>query len=338
MRFENVSILSVESVDAPHRIASRAITARLRPTLDRLGIKVDLLNDVAGVKARRFFDAGVQPSEIASQAANQALEAAGIGRSEVEVLVNTSVCRDFLEPATACLVHQNLGLSPNCLNFDLGNACLAFLNGMQVVATMIEKGSIDYGLVVDGEHSRHIIESTMRRLLTEDVDAEEFHSQFASLTLGSGAAAMVMGRADRHPDAHRFVGVVNQAATHHSHLCRGTHERMDTDARGLLKAGVDLAQQTWALAESELGWTLGGIDEFILHQVSQVHTAHLTHALRLEPKRVLPIFAEYGNVGPAAVPIALTKAVDLGRVQSGSRVALMGIGSGLNCTMAEVVW
>jgi 3-oxoacyl-[acyl-carrier-protein] synthase III len=69
-----------------------------------------------------------------------------------------------------------------------------------------------------------------------------------------------------------------------------------------------------------------------------VHTAHLTSALGLEPKRVLPIFAEYGNVGPAAVPIALTKAVDLGRVQSGSRVALMGIGSGLNCTMAEVVW
>ncbi len=338
MRFDNVAILSVESVDAPHRIASKAITARLRPTMKRLGIGVDLLGDVAGVHARRFFDPGVQPSQVAALAAEKALDTAGIDRARIGILVNTSVCRDYLEPATACLVHSRLGLTPDGLNFDVGNACLAFLNGMQVVGSMIEREQLDYGLIVDGEHSRDIIEATMRRMIREDITAEEFHDQFASLTLGSGAAAMVLGRGDQHPDAHRFVGTVNQAATEWNHLCRGTHDRMETDSRGLLKAGVDLAQRTWDKAAAELGWTHEGLDEFILHQVSQVHTAQLTHALKLDPSRVLPIYPEYGNVGPAAVPIALTKAVEAGRVQRGSRVALMGIGSGLNCTMAEVIW
>ena len=338
MRFDNVAVLSVQAVDAPHRIASGFINARLRPVMDRLGIHVDLLGKVAGVQARRFWDPGVQPSQAATLAAEAVLAESGIDRSRIGVLVNTSVCRDFLEPATACLVHGNLGLSPDCLNFDLGNACLAFLNGMQVVATMIERGQLEYGLIVDGEGSRHIVEATLRRLTTEDITAEEFHQQFASLTLGSGSAAMLLGRADQAPDAHRFVGTVSQAASHQNHLCRGTTEKMLTDSRGLLKAGVDLAQQTWSKAEQELGWDRSDIDEFVLHQVSHVHTAELTRALQLDPERVLPIYPEYGNVGPAAVPIALTKAVQAGRVTKGSRVALMGIGSGLNCTMAEVVW
>ena len=122
MRFDNVAVLSVQAVDAPHRIASGFINARLRPVMDRLGIHVDLLGKVAGVQARRFWDPGVQPSQAATLAAEAVLAESGIDRSRIGVLVNTSVCRDFLEPATACLVHGNLGLSPDCLNFDLGNA------------------------------------------------------------------------------------------------------------------------------------------------------------------------------------------------------------------------
>jgi 3-oxoacyl-[acyl-carrier-protein] synthase III len=312
--------------------------ARVAPTLQRLGMRPDLLETASGIVARRYWDDGVQPSQAATWAAERAIAAAGIDRQRIGVVVNTSVCRDYIEPSTACLVHGNLGLSPHCLNFDLGNACLAFLNGMEMVGHLIERGQIDFGLVVDGESARFVQEATLARLLEPGTTEQDFRDQFATLTLGSGAAAMVLGRSDLVPDGHRFTGSVSLAGTEHSQLCRGQVDKMVTDAKALLLAGLELAQRTWQKAQAELGWTAEALDECVLHQVSATHTASLCRQLGLDVRKVLTIFQEFGNIGPAAVPIALSKAADAGRIQRGQRVALMGIGSGLNCSMAEVIW
>jgi 3-oxoacyl-[acyl-carrier-protein] synthase III len=80
------------------------------------------------------------------------------------------------------------------------------------------------------------------------------------------------------------------------------------------------------------------VDEYVLHQVSGTHTSLLSQRLNLDSQKIMAIFPEFGNIGPAAVPIVLSKAAEAGRITKGSRVALMGIGSGLNCSMAEVVW
>ena len=75
---------------------------------------------------------------------------AGIEPARMGLLVNTSVSRDYLEPSTASIVSGNLGLPDTCQNFDVANACLAFINGMDIAARMIERGEIDYALIVDG--------------------------------------------------------------------------------------------------------------------------------------------------------------------------------------------
>jgi 3-oxoacyl-[acyl-carrier-protein] synthase III len=87
-----------------------------------------------------------------------------------------------------------------------------------------------------------------------------------------------------------------------------------------------------------LGWTADTIDHFVFHQVSKVHTEQFAGLLGIDLTKVFRIYPEFGNIGPAAVPIVLSKLEDTGRLERGQRVALMGIGSGLNCTMAEVVW
>ena len=76
-------------------------------------------------------------------------------------LIHGSVCRDYLEPATACGVHYELGLPQECLVYDVSNACLGMLNGMIQVANMIELGQIRAGLVVGTEDSRQLVESTI---------------------------------------------------------------------------------------------------------------------------------------------------------------------------------
>jgi acyl-CoA:acyl-CoA alkyltransferase len=338
MLYKHVSIASVAHIDAPIRLSSAEIMGRLEPALQRLGISGNLLEDVAGIRERRIWDGPVQPSDAATMAAQKAIAASGVQRENIGILINTSVCRDFLEPSTASIIHGNLGLSDTCQNFDVGNACLAFLNGMDIAARMIERGDIDYALVVDGEASNEITERTIDRFNRPDATEEQFRSEFASLTLGSGAAAMVLGRSELLPDGHRFIGSVTRAATEFSHLCRGNMDRMVTDTRTLLVEGLKLAAKTFQAARAGMGWVSSEIDEFVLHQISKVHTAAIVDLLGIDPKRVLAIFPEHGNVGPASVPITLSKLNELGRLQKGKRVALMGIGSGLNCSMAEVVW
>ena len=338
MKFKNVVIQSLTAVDPPIRVTSIEIEKQLKATFDRLGIRDNLLEEVSGIGARRFWEEGTLPSDAATLAAEKALDDAGIDRGKIGVIINTSVCRDYLEPSTACIVHGNLGLADNCLNFDVGNACLAFLNGMDIASRMIERTEIDYALIVDGESSRPITEATIKRLLEPDVDAEQFRAEFASLTLGSGAAAMILARKELAPQGHPYLGSVSRSATEFNKLCQGQMDRMVTDTRILLSEGLKLASKTFLAAKIAFGWVASELDQFIIHQVSKVHTDSLVKLLGLDPEKVHAIYPEMGNIGPASVPIVLAKAAELGRIKRGDRVALLGIGSGLNCSMAEIIW
>ncbi|MGO4775566.1 3-oxoacyl-ACP synthase III, partial [Lysobacter sp. 2RAB21] len=148
MLFQHVAIAGLAHVDAPRKLTSEEINARLKPTLDRLGIKVDVLQNVAGVRERRLWDGEMKPSDAATLAGVKALADAGIDTDRIGLLVNTSVSRDYLEPSTASIVAGNLRLGENCQNFDVANACLAFINGMDIASRMIERGEIDYALIV----------------------------------------------------------------------------------------------------------------------------------------------------------------------------------------------
>jgi len=191
---------------------------------------------------------------------------------------------------------------------------------------------------VDGESSGPITEATIERMLDEAMDEQQFRAEFASLTLGSGAAAMIMARRELAPEGHAYLGSVTRAATEFNHLCRGNMQQMVTDTRTLLTEGLKLAARTFQAACKALGWVAGELDQFVIHQVSKVHTESLVDLLGLDPDKVHAIYPRFGNVGPASVPMVLAKAVELGKVRRGDRVALLGIGSGLNCSMAEVVW
>ena len=346
MHFQNVSVLSLAAIEPPVRLTSSEIAQRLGPALSRLGIRDSLLEEKTGIVARRIWDHGTLPSDAATLAAEKALEQAGIERDRIGLIINTSVCRDYLEPSTACIVHGNLGLSSECLNFDVGNACLAFMNGMDIAARMIERGDVAFALIVDGETSGPITEATIARLLDENTDEAQFRAEFASLTLGSGAAAMVMadarqaheGHGAGHGQGHPYTGSVTRSDTRFNQLCRGQMDWMETQTGVLLQEGLKLARETYASAVDAMGWDRHTLDHYVIHQVSRVHTEALVGLLELDREKVHAIFPEFGNVGPASVPMTLASAVSGGRVKPGDRIALMGIGSGLNCAMAELVW
>jgi 3-oxoacyl-[acyl-carrier-protein] synthase-3 len=338
VRFDNVVILGVGHVDAPHRMPSGDIDVALGETYQRLGFPSRLLETLTGVRARRFWDRTTLPSGAATLAAKKVLEETGVEPARIGVLVNTSVSRDYVEPSVACFVHANLGLGADCSNFDVANACLGFLDGMAIVGNMIERGQVDYGLVVNAESSRTVVERTIERLRAASCDEQTLREQLPTLTVGSGAAAMVLTHARLAPGGHRFLGGVTVADTAHNGLCRGQVDFGVTDAGKLLVHGVALAKLTWARAQAALGWSADTVDLFALHQVSEGHAQELARSLGFDRSRAFPVYPELGNVGPASVPIALSKALEAERLSAGDRVILGGIGSGLNCTAAGVIW
>jgi 3-oxoacyl-[acyl-carrier-protein] synthase-3 len=326
-------IWSVSHVEAPERISSEWIDEQLAATYARCGVRPGLLASVAGIDARRWWNAETTFDQAAALAGAKALEEAGVAPDEVDLLISTSVSKHHLEPSVACAVHYRLGLPATCTNYDLGNACLGFVNAMTIASMAIATGQARVVLIVDGEGSRQVQTETIQRLQSPDTVVTDIFEQFASLTIGSGAAAMVMG-APR-DGGHRFVGAVTRAATKHHELCIGDLKTMRTDTAALLESGLELAEQTFSAA-IEAGWEWRTCDRYVLHQVSKVHTTKLCELLGIDQQRVPLSYPEFGNIGPAALPYTLSTISD--ELLTDERVLLMGIGSGLNCSMAELVW
>ena len=334
-RHQHSGILSLAAVEAPRVVTSDWIDEQLAETYQRNGLRPGLLAGLAGIEERRWWDDDVSFTDAAAMAGRAAIEKAGIDPSKIGVLISTSVCKENLEPSVACAVHHQLGLSTSCLNFDIANACLGFINAMHLAATMLDAGTVEYALIVDGEGSRYTQQTTLERLRDPNSTAGDVFAEFASLTLGSGAAAMVMARKNRHGDVHRLIGGVARAGTEHNSLCIGNLDRMTTDTHGLLVAGLDLAADAWDASKTDFDWT-DGLDWYIFHQVSKVHTTMLCDRLAIDSSKVPLTFPKYGNVGPAAVPITLASVQD--QIEPGQRVLCMGIGSGLNTSFSEILW
>ena len=263
----NVGVLAVEAVDAPEVVTSAWIDEQLAETYERTGLKAGTLADSPGSRSVAGGPRASRSTRRPRWPGRAALDAAGIDPQRVGMLISTSVCKHHLEPSVACAVHHQLQLAPSCLNFDVGNACLGFINGMQIAAAAIDAGSIDYALIVDGEGSRYTQETTIARLQQPTTEAADVFAEFASLTLGSGAAAAVLCRLDEHPEAHRLVGGVARSGTQHHELCVGDLDRMTTDTHGLLVAGLDLAEAAWKHSGARV--RLGGRDGLVHHPPGQ---------------------------------------------------------------------
>ncbi|MDY3048217.1 MAG: 3-oxoacyl-ACP synthase III [Rothia sp. (in: high G+C Gram-positive bacteria)] len=337
IRHRNASLLSVTRVLPPEVLTSSYFDDQLADTYRRLKMPKGLLERLAGISERRSWGPQMHFEDGALQAAEQALQEAGVAPEQIGLLINTSVTRDNFEPAVAVGIHDRLGLSRSALNFDITNACLGFINGMTVAASMIDAGAIDYALIVDGEDPSPWHQTALRLLQSPEASRDDVLTQFATLTLGSGAAAAVIGRSDLHPEGHRIVGSVARAGTEHRSLCVGgdAGTGMSTDAAGLLTHGLQLVAEAWVEAH-EQGWDWTDMRSYVTHQISTAHTEAIIKAVGIDRKRIPLTFPIWGNVAAAALPMTLAE--ESSNYQAGDRILCMGVGSGLNTSLMEIIW
>jgi 3-oxoacyl-[acyl-carrier-protein] synthase-3 len=332
-RFNDVAIVSIEACEAPIVVTSDQIDETLAPFYKKTGAQPGLLKNLAGIVERRQWPADVSFIDASVMAGEKAIVAAGIDRSRIGMLTNTSVCRSRLEPSSAVSAHHALKLPSNCINYDISNACLGFVNAMHMGGSLIEAGQLDYVLIIDGEGTREIQENTLTRLLSENATMADLYENFASLTLGSGAVAMLLGRHSQNPASHRLTHGEFRAATEHHELCVGSLEGMRTDTKALMTAGTQVTVTGWREAYQP-HW--GDMKKYIIHQVSQAHTKAIVEALGIDPQRVPLTFPLFGNIGPAALPFTL--ALEAGKLEAGDQILCLGVGSGLNLAFLEVHW
>ncbi len=348
MLYHNVCLESFGYTLPDEIVTSAEIEARLEPLYGRLRLPEGRLELMSGIRERRFWPAGTLPSEISVISARRAIEAAEIDPGQIGALIHGSVCRDYLEPATACGVHRQLGLPRRCTIYDVSNACLGIASGMLHVANMIELGQIRAGLVVGTEGSRQLVETTIAQLNRDtSLTRDDVKRALASLTIGSASVAVLLTDRELSQKGNRLLGGIAWADTEHCELCRSGHDEaaadgmrplMNTDSEALLTEGVAAAKDCFEEYLAELGWRAGDIHKTICHQVGRAHRKALFAALELDEKCDFSTVEYLGNTGSVALPITAAIAAERGHLRQGDQVSFLGIGSGINVVMLGLQW
>lgn len=348
LRYEKVCLESFGYVVPEEVVTSQDIERELSDVYARFGAHEGRLELMSGIRERRFWEPGTMPSDGGALAGKKAMDAADVSPDQIECLINTSVSRDCIEPSTASIIHDKLNLSSQSTLYDISNACLGFLNGMVSLANMIELGQVKRGLIVAGENSRHLVRTTIDQLKNAgDMTRREFKAAFASLTIGSGAAALVMTHESVSRTRHRLLGGVVRSATEHNALCRGSADTgfggdavmsMTTDAETLLEKGCALASRTWEAFKRVMHWGDEEIGRTFCHQVGATHRERFYDAIGMDESRDFSTFEFLGNVGSVSLPLTMAMGVEKDPPPSGEKIAMLGIGSGLSCIMLGTSW
>lgn len=346
MDFERVAIEALGFTLPPDIVTSLSIEESLAPLYQRLNLSPGRLELMSGIAERRFWKPGTSIGEPSVESARRALEATRLKREDIGCLIHASVCRDYLEPATACRVHAELGLSSDCWVYDVSNACLGILSGMVQIAGMIESGAIKAGIVVGTESARNLVESTTAALnADESLTRKSIKPSFASLTIGSGSCAVLLVDRRLSETDNRLLSAVARAECEHHALCQSDTDQagadmqplMQTNSEQLLHAGIAVGQRTFDQLLAT-GATREDFDRSVCHQVGGTHRKMMLDALQLPTEQDVSTFAWLGNTGSVALPSALALGLMSKQIEPGHKTALLGIGSGINSVMMSTRW
>ncbi len=327
--------------------SSDQIESQLAPLYERLKLPEGRLALMSGIQERRVWPAGTMPSGPSIQSGLSAMEAAEVDPSQVGCLIHASVCRDFLEPATASRVHHGMGLSSSCWVYDVSNACLGIINGAVQIASLIESGVIKAGVVVGTENSRPLVEATIASLNSDQsLTRKSVKPAFASLTIGSGSCAWLLVHRSISKSGTSIDCAIAEARTEFHDLCMSDQDSagsemqplMDTDSEKLMAEGITTGAVAFERLLEESSWQRGDVDRSICHQVGSRHRQSMLDAMGLPVENDSVTFPRLGNTGSVALPLTVAAAIARGEIESQQRVAMLGIGSGINSVMLATTW
>jgi acyl-CoA:acyl-CoA alkyltransferase len=339
MLYGNVCIEGIGHAIPDEIITTSWLEEQIAPVFKKLELDFGLIERNVGVIQRRWWPEDTRFSDAAAMAGEKVLENAGIDRKEIQILISASVCREYWEPANASTIHHKLGLDSTCRFFDVGNACVGFLDAITIIADMIELGRVDTGMVVAAEGSREVTLSTIDAFLKEMPSSQRFYEYLVPLTFGSGSVAMILRHRDKSSSGKSLIGGHSRTASEYCHLCIGDRNWCMLKGRELAFASVELLSRCSEGFQKETGWDDAMMDRYFTHQFSKVGQDLAWRRVGVDPNgRELRTLDWLGNIGAVSCPITMSLAVEQGFLLDGHRVCMIGVGSGLSCSMLAVQW
>lgn len=328
IRFESLGLYLPERV-----VTTQALVAELRtpPIFD--------LERFTGIASRRVRAEGEDTLSMSLLAARDCLSRSKYRAEDLDVIISGAITRVkgkaeyYLEPAMSLWIKNALG-APQALNFDISNACAGMLTGVYLLESLIRTGVVKNGMVVCGECNSAISETAVR-----EIDSP-FDEQFASLTVGDAATAVIVDGESSERDRVDFIEMI--ACTDAAHLCLGKpSERTEGIAlytkNSTLHAGDNLRLWPFFVERvlSARGTDFAGekFDHLVPHQLGLRFTekslgiAEEVLGTKMPPP--VHVVEECANTSSTSHFVALYKALKDGRITAGQKLIFFPAASGI---------
>lgn len=320
----------------PSRVVTNADLTELMDTTD------EWIQERTGIRERRWFEEGKDTTaNMGANAARKALEAAGLTPDDVQMIVFATLSPDYFFPGSGVLMQRELGIKDPIPAFDVRNQCSGFVYALSMADQFIKTGMYDTVLVVGSEiHSSGLDISTRGRAV--------------SVIFGDGAGAVVLRPSTR--EGHGILSThLHSQGEHAEELIvrepgSNRNNRVEyvvaneldmypyMNGQNVFKNAVVRFPQVIKEALDQNNYQPADIDMLIPHQANLRITQFVQQKMGLPDDKVYSNIQRYGNTTAASVPIALSEAVQEGRIKRGDLVCLAAFGSGFTWASALIKW
>ena len=310
-------IIGTGSYLPPRRVSNHDLAAQLA----QAGIETshEWIVERTGIEARHFADAGVYSSDLAEKAARQALQAANLQASQIDLIIVATSTPDMVFPSTASIVQHKLGITNRGAAFDVQAVCSGFIYALTVADAMLKSGAAQRALVIGAEIFSRIL---------------DWNDRTTCVLFGDGAGAVVLGASDE-PG---IIGGKLQADGAHlgllkvpAHMAGGEicgNPYVEMDGPGVFKFAVKTLAKVAEEVIAEAGIGVDEIDWIVPHQANKRIIESTAKHLGLSMDKVVLTVDEHANTSAASIPLALDTGIRRGQIQRGQTLLLEGIGGG----------
>ena len=300
----------------PERLSNADLAARLAAT----GVETsdEWIVERTGIHARHFAAADVSCSDLGAEAAKNALQAAGLQASEIDLIIVATSTPDMVFPSAACILQNKLGIA-GCPAFDIQAVCSGFVYALTVADAMIKTGTASKALVIGAEVFSRILDFTDRT---------------TCVLFGDGAGAVVLEASDTpgilasdlHADG-KHVGILCVPGNVSGGKVIGD-ALLKMDGQAVFKLAVGVLESAARATLAKVNMTDADIDWLIPHQANIRIMQSTAKKLRLPLEKLIVTVDQHGNTSAASIPLALDASVRSGKIKKGDTLMLEGVGGG----------
>ncbi|SDD47888.1 beta-ketoacyl-ACP synthase III [Sporomusa acidovorans] len=288
-----------------------------------------------GIHERRIASPDMATSDLASKAAQRALDDAGVTAEEIDLIIVATATPDMFFPSTACLVQANIKAT-NAAAFDLAAGCSGFVYGMVTGSQFIKAGLYKKVLVIGAETLSKILDWTDRNTCVLFGDGAGA-AVLAETSAGYGILASQLGADGSGGDLLKLPAGGSRNPASAETVSQRMHF-VHMNGNEVFKFAVRVMGEAAVKALEDAGLSADDVDCLIPHQANIRIIQSAAKRLKLPMDKVMVNVNKYGNTSAASIPIALEEAVHSGKIKQGDIVVLVGFGAGLTWASSVIKW